>query len=216
MIKKITILVSFYAISASLLIALLFAVTYVTTPDGSIAPSTEGRSVDMVLDPLASAEPTPPPTPAPVVAPPPARKKATPLASMVPMSSQLTAPEPVEPPAVEAVPEPEPARVAPPPPRPSAPTISADDVVGVVKRKKGQVRSCYEKELKGEPELYGVVQVAWTVSSSGSVRNVHILGNSTGNQDMEACIERTIAGWSFPSSGAGVDIEYPFKFRPAF
>ncbi len=86
----------------------------------------------------------------------------------------------------------------------------------MVKKKKKQVKTCYEKELKGEPDLYGVVQVGWTVTASGSVRNVKVISNSTGNDDMEKCIERTIAGWSFPSSGAGVDIEYPFKFRPAF
>ncbi len=94
-------------------------------------------------------------------------------------------------------------------------TIGEDDVVTVVKKKKGQVRSCYEKELKGNPDLAGVVQVAWTVTRAGGVSNVQILTNSTGNRDMEGCIKRTIGSWSFPAShGAGVDIEYPFRFVP--
>jgi outer membrane biosynthesis protein TonB len=99
--------------------------------------------------------------------------------------------------------------------RRSGKTISEDDVVGVVRKKKGQVRSCYEKELKGNPDLSGLVQVAWTVTASGGVSNVQILANSTGNHDMEGCIERTIGGWNFPASrGSGVDIEYPFRFVP--
>ena len=99
--------------------------------------------------------------------------------------------------------------------RSSGRTISEDDVVSVVKRKKGQVRSCYEKQLKGDPELTGVVQVAWTVSSSGGVRDVQVLSNNTGNRDMEGCIKRTIKGWNFPASrSASVDIEYPFRFVP--
>ena len=65
------------------------------------------------------------------------------------------------------------------------------------------------------PDLSGQVQVAWTVTSNGGVSNVQILANSTGNRDMEGCIERTIGGWSFPASrGSGVDIEYPFRFVP--
>ena len=99
--------------------------------------------------------------------------------------------------------------------RRSKKTINEDDVVTVVKKKKGQVRSCYEKELKGNPDLSGLVQVAWTVTSSGGVSDVHILANSTGNHDMEGCIKRTIGGWNFPASrGAAVDIEYPFRFVP--
>ncbi len=99
--------------------------------------------------------------------------------------------------------------------RRSGKTIDANDVVSVVKKKKGQVRSCYEKELKGEPDLAGVVQVAWTVEADGDVRGVHILSNNTGNRDMESCIKRTIRSWNFPAShGAAVDIEYPFSFVP--
>lgn len=99
--------------------------------------------------------------------------------------------------------------------RRSGKTISEDDVVSVVRKKKGQVRSCYEKQLKGNPDLSGLVQVAWTVTSAGGVSNVQILANSTGNHDMEGCIERTIGGWNFPASrGSGVDIEYPFRFVP--
>ncbi len=93
-------------------------------------------------------------------------------------------------------------------------TISQDDVVAVVNRKKGQVRSCYEKELKANPYLGGVVSVGWTVTSAGGVHNVRIIGNSTGNRDMESCIRRTIGDWSFPASQASVDIEYPFRFTP--
>jgi TonB family protein len=97
----------------------------------------------------------------------------------------------------------------------SGPTISEADVVAVVKRKKGAVQSCYEKELKGHPDLAGVVSVAWTVTANGGVNNVRIISNSTGNRDMESCIRRTIGGWAFPAShGAGVDIEYPFRFTP--
>lgn len=227
MIKKITVIVGFYAISGLALIAILFAVSALTRPDG--APQSkdrEGGPLSLSTVSLADAEVQPPPTPRPPAQmnpAHPARRPTTPLASMVPRSSQQRAVEaPAEPGPEEVVepepepPKPQPARIAKPPPRPAAPTITADDVVGVVKRKKKQVKTCYEKELKGEPDLYGVVQVGWTVTASGSVRNVKVISNSTGNDDMEECIERTIAGWSFPASGAGVDIEYPFKFRPAF
>ncbi len=98
----------------------------------------------------------------------------------------------------------------------SGPTISEADVVAVVKRRKGQVQSCYEKELKSDPDLMGVVTVSWTITAGGGVNGVRVVSNSTGNRDMESCIRRTIGGWTFPASnGAGVDIEYPFRFTPS-
>jgi len=96
----------------------------------------------------------------------------------------------------------------------SGETITETDVVEVVHRRKGQVRACYEKELKSDPELAGTVAVAWTVTASGGVSRVRILANGTGNRDIESCIVRTIGSWSFPTGEVGVDIEYPFRFSP--
>ncbi len=232
MIRKITIIASFYGVSAGILITLLFVVSAVTTPKSSpIEVSVEDMSLQRSVHSLTAVEPPPatpvrraPPPPTPTPRAPEPQKLAS-LGAMVPPSSQLTAaapeapePEPIAG-AAELAAAPDlaaPARAAKAPSISSAPTITEEEVVGVVRKKKGQVKACYEKELKTEPDLIGVVQVAWTVTAGGSVRNVKILTNSTGNQDMETCIERTIGGWNFPSSGAGVDIEYPFKFRPAF
>ena len=98
----------------------------------------------------------------------------------------------------------------------TGPTISEADVVAVVQRRKGQVQACYEKELKSDPDLMGVVTVSWTITASGGVNSVKVVSNSTGNRDMDSCIRRTIGGWTFPASnGAGVDIEYPFRFTPS-
>ncbi len=97
----------------------------------------------------------------------------------------------------------------------AGPTIGEDDVIAVVRKKKGQVKSCYEKELKADPGLMGTVIVSWTVSPQGSVSGVRVVANSTGNRDLESCVTRKISDWSFPASnGASVDIEYPFKFVP--
>jgi TonB family protein len=97
----------------------------------------------------------------------------------------------------------------------AGPTIGEDDVIAVVRKKKGKVKSCYEKELKADPGLMGTVIVAWTVSPTGSVTGISVVGNSTGNRDLEGCVKKKIGDWRFPASnGASVDIEYPFKFVP--
>ncbi|MDP7111538.1 MAG: AgmX/PglI C-terminal domain-containing protein [Myxococcota bacterium] len=225
--KKITIIASFYGVSAGILITVLFALSSIATPGTSrpvgiaLDDGDAGRSIHSLTaverapsTPVHRAPPTPVRSPAPAEP-----QKLASLGAMLPPSSQLTpTPLPVDEPKsmVDAAVSTQPVRAAKAPARPSAPTISEDDVVGVVRKKKGRVKACYEKELKSEPDLIGLVQVGWTVTSSGSVRNVKVLVNSTGNKDMEQCIERTIGGWNFPSSGASVDIEYPFKFRPAF
>jgi len=97
----------------------------------------------------------------------------------------------------------------------AGPTIGEADVIEVVRKKKGQVKSCYEKELKADPGLMGTVIVAWTVSPSGKVSGARVVANSTGNRELESCVKKKITSWTFPAShGASVDIEYPFKFVP--
>ncbi len=91
----------------------------------------------------------------------------------------------------------------------------AGDVSAVkkyVSRKKGQIKACYEEQLKGNPDLQGKVEVTWTVLPSGGVSGVHVASNSTGNKGLESCIIRRINRWKFPEGADEFEITYPFNF----
>ncbi len=79
----------------------------------------------------------------------------------------------------------------------------------------GQIRYCYERQLSANPDLYGKVQVRFTIGSSGSVTAQTIGNTSLRNAMVEGCILRRIAGWQFPAPKGGtlVNVTYPFLFQ---
>ncbi len=81
-----------------------------------------------------------------------------------------------------------------------------------VSKKKGQIKSCYEEQLKADPELAGKVEVVWTVMPSGTVSGVSVESNTTGNKDIENCIIRRIKRWQFAEQDDEFEITYPFTF----
>lgn len=81
-----------------------------------------------------------------------------------------------------------------------------------VSRKKGQIKACYEEQLKADPELAGKVEVTWTVMPDGSVSGVSVTSNTTGNSELETCIIRRIKRWQFPEAPDEFEISYPFNF----
>ncbi len=81
-----------------------------------------------------------------------------------------------------------------------------------VSRKKGQIKACYEEQLKANPDLAGKVEITWTVRADGSVGGASVASNTTGNKDLENCILRRIKRWKFPEGEDEFEITYPFNF----
>ena len=81
-----------------------------------------------------------------------------------------------------------------------------------VSRKKGQIKSCYEAQLKVRSDLAGKVEIVWTVHPDGSVSGVSVVSNTTGDKPLEECIIRRIKRWQFPEQDEEVEITYPFNF----
>lgn len=75
----------------------------------------------------------------------------------------------------------------------------------------GQLTYCYEERLKENPELEGRIEVAWSIRA-GTVSNVRIVDDSTGDQALQACVVRKISRWRFDSEVSD-DVTWPFVFR---
>ena len=89
--------------------------------------------------------------------------------------------------------------------------VDTTGITGVVKKKKGQIKACYERELTGDPEIEGKVEVVIVVAADGSVDSVWVVDNTTGNAELGDCITRRIRQWNFPATGAEYEISYPFN-----
>jgi len=87
-------------------------------------------------------------------------------------------------------------------------------ISGVVQRRLGAIKACYERELKGNPTLGGKVIVQFTIQESGRVADVKIVSDSTQEPRIGKCIANQIAHFKFPQpEGGSVTASYPFVLQ---
>ena len=88
-------------------------------------------------------------------------------------------------------------------------------ISGVVQRRLGAIKSCYERELKGNPALAGKIVLQFTIQESGRVGDVKIVSDSTGEPNVAKCMVTQISHFRFPSpQGGSVTASYPFVLQP--
>lgn len=89
----------------------------------------------------------------------------------------------------------------------------AQSIRKVMRRYQGRVKACYERELKGNPDLAGKVALAFLITAEGGVEDVDVVTNTTGNKKLGSCIKREIGRIKFPAGDDDVEIDgYPFLF----
>lgn len=88
-------------------------------------------------------------------------------------------------------------------------------ISGVVQRRLGAIKSCYERELKANPTLAGKIVVQFTIQESGRVGDVKVVSDSTSAPNVGKCIVTQISHFRFPSpEGGSVTASYPFVLQP--
>jgi len=93
--------------------------------------------------------------------------------------------------------------------------LDRDVIARVIQSQLGQIRYCYERQLSASPDLYGKIQVKFTIGAEGSVQTQAIGNSSLNNAMVEGCILRRVASWQFPKpkGGTQVIVTYPFLFK---
>ena len=81
-------------------------------------------------------------------------------------------------------------------------------VNAVVRRYKGQVKYCYDKRLKTDPNLAGRVEIEFSIGR-GRVLTANVASNTTRDSALASCIVRKVKAWTFPPR-AEMDVIYPF------
>jgi len=93
--------------------------------------------------------------------------------------------------------------------------LEKETIAKVVKRHKGQIRMCYEQELRASPALSGKVTVSFTIGGTGNVVTASVAESTLNNREVENCLVRRIKRWRFPApdGGGNVTVNYPFVFQ---
>ena len=91
--------------------------------------------------------------------------------------------------------------------------LSRETIVSKVRTYMGGIRSCYEMELRLNPQLTGKVSIRFTIGADGRITDVEIINSTLGSTEVENCITRRIRRWEFPPPEEGeVVVTYPFVF----
>ena len=83
----------------------------------------------------------------------------------------------------------------------------------VIRRKRSQVKLCYEKYLRINPSLKGRVVITFDILETGKTAGIDIK-NDTGNKDLARCIKRKSKLWRFGTECA-THAAFPFVLAPA-
>lgn len=90
----------------------------------------------------------------------------------------------------------------------------AKDIQRVVVARRRGVQHCYEKALRGNPEMSGKITMVWRIGANGDATGVRADSNKLGSAEVAACMRRVIDRWKFPPPEGGVcQVRYPFVFN---
>jgi hypothetical protein len=83
-----------------------------------------------------------------------------------------------------------------------------------IKRNIAKIQYCYEKELLAKSNLSGTVQTQFFITANGNVSQS--VGSGV-DGEVANCVANVIRAIEFPKpkGGGGVQVNYPFTFRPA-
>jgi hypothetical protein len=83
-----------------------------------------------------------------------------------------------------------------------------------IKRNIQKITYCYEKQLLAKPGLSGTVATQFFITPNGTVASASGAGV---DPEVASCVADVIKGIEFPKpkGGGGVQVNYPFTFRPA-
>jgi hypothetical protein len=93
--------------------------------------------------------------------------------------------------------------------------LEREEIERVIKRNLPQIRYCYERELKLNPNLNGKVVSHFTIGKTGGVVSANIMESTLQGSAVGTCIARRISRWVFPKPRGGgiVRVKYPFLFQ---
>ncbi len=94
-------------------------------------------------------------------------------------------------------------------------SMSRSVIQRVARRRRNEVRRCYEQGLQSQPDLEGRVTMRILINPSGAVQTAAVASSTLGNIEVEQCIARTMRRWTFPQpqDGGIIVVTWPYRFE---
>ncbi|MBM3262340.1 MAG: TonB family protein [candidate division Zixibacteria bacterium] len=91
---------------------------------------------------------------------------------------------------------------------------SDDEIREVVRRHQQALGYIFQRELKTNPALRGIIKIRLTIKPNGVVTSATVLENSVGSSKLGRAIQQACLKWQFKQFGTGVhtlDLSLPFE-----
>lgn len=93
--------------------------------------------------------------------------------------------------------------------------LDPNEIAAVIQRHESEIRACYEKGLRSQPNLKGRLSMKFLIGARGQVTTASISNSSLNHSGVETCIQARLRSWPFPQPEGGVTVKvsYPFVLK---
>jgi hypothetical protein len=104
------------------------------------------------------------------------------------------------------------------PPSGGVPPDKEQEIMMVLQQREVSTRKCYQDVLneKLDRSFQGNVKVVIALRPDGGAQNVRVVGSTLNNKEVEDCLVGTISRFEFPALAHAGEVQYEFRFRPAY
>jgi hypothetical protein len=104
------------------------------------------------------------------------------------------------------------------PPSGGIPPDKEAEIMLVLQQREVSTRKCYQDVLneKQDRAFQGTVKVVIALRPDGNAQDVRVVGTTLNNKEVEDCLVGTIRRFEFPQLAQAGEVQYEFRFRPAY
>lgn len=92
--------------------------------------------------------------------------------------------------------------------------MDRDAVLRAIRSQRRQIQFCYERELRSNSALEGVIKLTWLIGPGGKASRFKTAGNDFGSRNVPNCVIRVLNSIVYPEPPPGVlgEVSIPFTF----
>jgi TonB family protein len=105
-----------------------------------------------------------------------------------------------------------------PPQTGGVPPDKENEINLLLQQREPSARKCYQDVLneKHDRAFQGTVKVLIAIEPSGKARDVKVVGGTLNDQTVQECLVQTIREFEFPQLAQSGEVQYEYRFRPAY
>jgi TonB family protein len=105
-----------------------------------------------------------------------------------------------------------------PPPTGGVPPDKENEINLLLQQREPSARKCYQDVLneKHDRAFQGTVRVLIAIEPSGKAASVKVVGGTLTDETVQDCLVQTIKEFEFPQLAQAGEVQYEYRFRPAY